>query len=262
MNVLDFGRMKQTGQKITMVTSYDAWSARLIARTGVDCLLVGDSVAMVIHGHPTTLAATTEMMTLHTQAVSRGAPEAFIVADMPFGSYRKGIAPAMECVEQLMRAGASALKLEGVDGHEEVVRNIIGSGVPVMGHLGLTPQSIHGLGGFRVQGRGDEQAETLMRQAKTLEALGCFAIVLECIPSALAAAISQELEIPTIGIGAGVEVDGQVLVLQDMLGMNPDFNPRFLKRYMEGDRLLCEALDCYNSEVKAQAFPTLAESYA
>lgn len=262
MNVFDFGRMKHAGQKITMVTSYDHWSARLVARTPLDCILVGDSVAMVIHGHPNTLAATPEMMALHTHAVFRGAPDKFIVADMPFGSYRKGIASAMDCVEQLMRAGATAVKLEGVDGHEDVIKHIIGSGVPVMGHLGLTPQSIHGLGGFKVQGRDDMQAEHLLRQARALEHLGCFAVVLECIPSALASAITNEISIPTIGIGAGVQVDGQVLVLQDLLGMNMDFKPKFLKRYMEGEKLIREALTTYDAEVKAMIFPTTAESYA
>ncbi|MGZ3709612.1 MAG: 3-methyl-2-oxobutanoate hydroxymethyltransferase, partial [Bdellovibrionota bacterium] len=183
MTIHDFKRMKNEQRKITMVTAYDAWSARLVERSEVDCVLVGDSAAMVMHGFPSTVHATVEMMEMHVAAVARGMRGKWIVGDLPFGSYRKGILPAVEAVERLMRAGAHSVKLEGVWGHEDVIARVVGSGVPVMGHIGLTPQAIHGLGGFRVQGKSEEQAQDLLAQARELERLGCFALVLECVPS-------------------------------------------------------------------------------
>ncbi len=260
-NVLDFQKAKREGNRITMVTCYDTWSARLINATSIDCVLVGDSLAMVVHGHPTTLAASTELMALHVAAVARGAPDKFIVGDMPFLSYRKGLAEAMECVDRIMKAGAHSVKLEGIDGHEEIARHIVQSGVPVMGHLGLTPQSVHQLGGMRVQGREANAEEILLSQARKLEEAGCFAVVLECMPSALAAKVTRHLRIPTIGIGAGPECSGQVLVLQDMLGMNPEFKPKFLKTYLNGAELVVSALNTYDREVKGGVFPTEKESY-
>src|SRR6201993_2102349 len=209
MNVLDFQKMKNEGRKISMVTCYDYSSARAIAESNIDCILVGDSVAMVMHGHPTTLSATTAMIALHTTAVARGAPTKFIVADLPFLSYRKGLKDAMDSVQELMSAGARAVKLEGVRGHTEIVRHIVESGVPVMGHLGLTPQSVNLLGGMKVQARTDAAGEILRSDARALEQAGCFALVLECVPSASARAVTKLLKIPTIGIGAGVSVDGQ-----------------------------------------------------
>ncbi|MDZ4678476.1 MAG: 3-methyl-2-oxobutanoate hydroxymethyltransferase [Oligoflexia bacterium] len=262
MTILDFKKMKTENKKISMVTCYDHWSAQIIAQTNIDCILVGDSLAMVVHGHPSTLQATTEMMTLHTAAVSRGAVKKFIVADMPFLTFRKGVGAAMECVEKLMQAGAHAVKLEGVDGHEDVVRQIVDSGVPVMGHLGLTPQSIHKFGGFKVQGKDDSAAQDIIRQASKLEELGCFSVVLECIPTQVATHITKTLSIPTIGIGAGINVDGQVLVLQDLLGMNNTFKPKFLKQYLKGNELLSNALNNFDTEVKNLKFPTELESYA
>jgi 3-methyl-2-oxobutanoate hydroxymethyltransferase len=262
MTILDFKKAKLESKKISMVTCYDHWSAQIIAKTAIDCVLVGDSLAMVVHGHPSTLQATTEMMALHTAAVSRGAPKKFLVADMPFLTFRKGIGPAMDCVEKLMQAGAHAVKLEGVDGHEDVVRQIVESGVPVMGHLGLTPQSIHKFGGFKVQGKDDSTALDIIRQAKQLEELGCFSMVLECIPAPVAKHITETLNIPTIGIGAGLSVDGQVLVLQDLLGMNDSFMPKFLKHYLKGHEVLAHALNKYDEEVKSLKFPTEAQSYS
>jgi 3-methyl-2-oxobutanoate hydroxymethyltransferase len=259
--VRDFARFKAEGRKISIVTAYDAWTARLIARSTVDAVLVGDSAAMVMHGHATTVAATVALMALHTSAVARSAPEKFIIADLPFLSFRKGIRAAMSAVGTLVRNGAQAVKLEGVDGHAEVIERIVGSGVPVMGHIGLTPQSVHAFGGFRVQGRSEAEAAALLRQARLLQDLGCFSMVLECVPSPLAGRITSELAIPTIGIGAGTGTDGQVLVLQDLWGVDTTHTPRFVRRYIDGERLLTCALNRYDDDVKAIRFPAAEESY-
>src|SRR6266581_7594525 len=256
MNVPGFQEMKDAGCKISMVTCYDYSSARAVAESSVDCILVGDSVAMTMHGYPTTLSATTAMMTLHTAAVARGAPSKFIVADLPFLSYRKGLKDAMDSVEELMRAGAHAVKLEGVRGHAEIVRHIVDSGVPVMGHLGLTPQSINLLGGMKVQARNDAAVEILAAQALELEAAGCFSLVLECVPTEAARQVTDLLKIPTIGIGAGASVSGQVLVYQDVLGLNPGFRPKFLRTYANTFEVIQTALNAYDRDVKAGSFPS------
>jgi 3-methyl-2-oxobutanoate hydroxymethyltransferase len=261
MNVLDFQTMKNEGRKISMVTCYDYSSARAVAASSVDCILVGDSLAMTMHGHATTLSATIAMMALHTAAVVRGAPAKFIVADLPFLSYRKGLQDAIDSVQELMVAGAHAVKLEGVRGHADIVRHIVDSGVPVMGHLGLTPQSVNLLGGMKVQARTEAAAEILVSQARELEAAGCFALVLECVPCEAAATVTELLKIPTIGIGAGARVDGQVLVYQDMLGLNPGFKPKFLKTYADGFELIQAALSNYDQEVKDGTFPSSEETY-
>jgi len=261
-NIRDFARFKAEGRRISMVTAYDAWSARLIARSQVDAVLVGDSAAMVMHGHLTTLPATVQVMAMHTRAVATSVGEKFLIADLPFLSYRKGIPAAMTAVGTLMTSGAHAVKLEGVDGHEELIRHIVGSGVPVMGHVGLTPQSVNKLGGFRVQGRSDTDAAHLIRQAHALEDLGCFSIVLECVPAELAATITSELQLPTIGIGAGAGTDGQVLVLQDLWGVDTSHTPRFVRSYVDGERLLTDALDRYDADVKDARFPGPEESYS
>ena len=195
-SVRDFARFKAEGRRISMVAAYDAWSAAVIARSRVDAILVGDSAAMVLPGHPTTLAATVNMMATHTPAVARAAAGKLVIADLPFLSFRKGLVAAMNAVGALMTNGAHAVKLEGVDGNEDIIRHVIGSGVPVMGHLGLTPQSVHRFGGFRVQGRSPAEADTLVCQAHALEDLGCFAIVLECVPAAVAARPTS-ITIPT-----------------------------------------------------------------
>ena len=260
-SVLDFARFKAEGRRISIVTAYDAWSARLVSGSNVDAVLVGDSAAMVVHGHATTLPATVEMMAMHTRAVAGAAGSKLVIADMPFLSYRKGIGAAMNAVGALMSAGAQAVKLEGVDGHENVIRHIVLSGVPVMGHVGLTPQSVHQLGGFRVQGRNGGDAARLLRQAHALEDLGCFSIVFECVPSEFASRATAELRIPTIGIGAGAGTDGQVLVLQDLWGVDPASAPRFVRRYLDGARLLTSALNQFDEDVKEARFPGPAESY-
>ncbi len=261
-DVLDFARFKAEGRKISIVTAYDAWSARLVARSKVDAILVGDSAAMVMHGHDTTLAATVELMAMHTRAVAASSGDKFLIADMPFLSFRKGIPDAMTAVGALAASGAQAVKLEGIDGHEDVIGHIVGSGVPVMGHIGLTPQSVNRFGGFRVQGRQGADAERLLREAHALEALGCFSIVLECVPAELAASITSELTIPTIGIGAGSGTDGQVLVLQDLWGVDTSHTPRFVRRYIDGECLLTDALDRYAADVKETRFPSPEESYS
>lgn len=259
--ILDFANKKNKKEKISMVTCYDYSFAKIVAESKVDTILVGDSLAQVIHGFPNTLHATIEMMALHTSAVSRGAGSKFVVADMPFMSTRKGLESAMNDVQKLMLAGAHAIKIENVDGHAELIKHIVESGVPVMGHLGLTPQSIHQLGGPKIQGRSQTAAEKLMNDAFIMEQAGCFAIVLELIPSVLAEKVTQNLKIPTIGIGAGSGTDGQVLVLQDMLGMNPEFNPKFLKKFGQEHTHVLEALNHYAEEVSSVAFPKPENGY-
>lgn len=261
-SVREFASFKAEGRKISIVTAYDAWSAHIVATSHVDAILVGDSVAMVVHGHPSTLAATVDLMALHTRSVSRSSGGKFVISDLPFLSTRKGIAEAMTAVGTLMTSGAHAVKLEGVDGHEDVIRQIVTSGVPVMGHIGLTPQSLHQLGGFRVQGRDDADAARLVHQAHVLEDLGCFAIVLECVPAPLAARITSEVAVPTIGIGAGAGTDGQVLVLQDLLGVTAGHRPRFVRTYLDGAQVLSAALDRYDDDVKGLRFPAPEESYS
>ena len=262
MNVQDFIAKKRRGERISMVTCYDAWSARLIAGTAIDCVLVGDSLAMVVHGHDTTLPADSAMMAAHTAAVRRGAPEAFIIGDMPFLSYRGSIEHAVENAGLLMQAGANAVKLEGAAGNVETVRYLVESGIPVMGHLGLTPQSVHQLGGFRVQGRGDEAAARLRREALQLQEAGCFSIVLEAMPAAVANDVSEALAIPTIGIGAGPGTDGQVLVLHDLLGFNTEFRPKFVRTWMDGAGQVRAALDGFHEAVVDGSFPAEEECYS
>jgi 3-methyl-2-oxobutanoate hydroxymethyltransferase len=214
-----------------------------------------------MHGHDTTIPADLDMMSLHVSAARKGAPETLIVADMPFLAHRHGLDRAMTAVERLIRAGGQAVKIEGANGTVDTVRHIVDSGVDVMGHLGLTPQSVHQLGGFKVQGREVAAASRLVDDARRLQDAGCFALVLELVPSELAREITEALAIPTIGIGAGPHTSGQVLVLQDLLGMDPDFKPRFLRTYLDGFNLLREALDRYAVDVRSGAFPSDGESF-
>jgi len=262
LSVLDFEARKCAKQKLSMVTCYDFWSAQILAGTDVDCLLVGDSLAMVMHGFDSTVHADVDLMALHIRAVARGAPNKFIVGDMPFLATRKGLGATMDAVQSLMQAGANSIKIEGEAGQAELIAHIVESGVPVMGHLGLTPQSVHGLGGHKVQAREEAEAQALFESAVRLEEAGCFALVLECVPAGVAARISRRLRIPTIGIGAGPETDGQVLVLQDMLGMNPDFKPKFLRHYGNGREFVGQAVNRFHAEVQHGCFPSKRESYA
>ena len=262
MNVHDFQKMKDEGRRISMITCYDYSSARAVADSNIDCILVGDSLAMTMHGYSNTLSATTAMMALHTAAVAKGAPGKFIIGDLPFLSYRKGLKEAMDAVHELMSAGANAVKLEGVRGHADIVRHIVDSGVPVMGHLGLTPQSVHGLGGMKVQARTNAAVKVLTSEARELEDAGCFALVLECVPRQGARRVTDLLRIPTIGIGAGTHVSGQVLVYQDLIGLNPGFKPKFLRVYANTFEVITTALNAYDGDVKSGAFPSESESYS
>jgi len=258
----DFFRAKSERRKLSMVTCYDYTFARLLSSSAIDAILVGDSAGMVMHGHPSTLSVSVELMRLHTQAVVRGAAGKFVIADMPFLSFRKGLAAALDAAHVFMTAGAHAVKLEGVDGHEDVIQRMAQSGIPVMGHLGLQPQSVHAYGGFRVQGRSDHSARDIVRQATALEELGAFAMVLECVPANLAWEITKALRIPTIGIGAGAGCDGQILVLQDLLGMSVDFRPKFARPFLDGARSVLDAVACFDEAVKKGTFPTAEESYS
>lgn len=258
---MTFQKMKQEGKKISMVTCYDFWSAQILNQSAIDCILVGDSAAMVMHGYSTTLPATVEVMALHCEAVVRGAPQKWVIGDLPFLSYRKSLNHNMKSVETLMRTGIQAVKLEGAIGNLDLVKYLVESGIPVMGHLGLTPQSIYQLGGFKVQGREQSAADLIEQQAIALQEHGCYALVLECVPTQLGEKISQRLNIPTIGIGAGPHTDGQVLVLQDLLGFNTGFKPKFLRSFLNGGELILSALNKFDSSVKQQEFPTSQESY-
>jgi 3-methyl-2-oxobutanoate hydroxymethyltransferase len=261
MNINDFQNKKSLKQKISMVTCYDYTFAKIINETPIDCILVGDSLAMVMHGYETTLNADTSLMALHTRAVANGARSKFIIGDLPFLSYRSDLKTFMDSVKDIMQAGAHAVKLEGADGNLAYIKHCVESGVPVMGHLGLTPQAIHQLGGFKVQGKEPEAFEKIYHDALALEKAGCFSIVLECVPAPLSQKISQDLKIPTIGIGAGSHTDGQVLVLQDLLGMNENFKPKFLRKYLDGAHLIRDALAHFHEDVGSQNFPLDKESY-
>ena len=262
MTVLDFVSKKRNREPISMVTSYDSWSASLINQTEIDCVLVGDSVAMTLYGYDTSLHVDTNTIAAHTAAVRRALPDKFLIADMPFLSCRKGLADTMGNVEKLMRSGANAIKLEGAAGNIDTVAHIVESGIPVMGHLGLTPQSVYQLGGHKVQARSCETADLLNDHAQALERAGCFSLVLEAVPSDTAARVARSLAIPVIGIGAGPDVDGQVLVLQDLLGITTGHKPKFVRQWLDGAHLITKALNEYHHEVVGRTFPTKQESYS
>ncbi|OLD36226.1 MAG: 3-methyl-2-oxobutanoate hydroxymethyltransferase [Myxococcales bacterium 13_1_40CM_2_68_15] len=254
--------MKQAGERITMLTAYDAAFARLLDRAGTDVLLVGDSLGMVVQGHDTTLPVTMDQMVYHCAAVKRGIQRAHLVVDMPFGSYQGSADEAVKnAVRLIAEGGAESVKIEGGAEYAEIVRRIIRAGVPVMGHIGLTPQSVHKLGGYVVQGRTEDKAEKLLADARALEAAGCYSLILEMMPTELSAEIARALSIPVIGIGAGAGCDGQVLVIYDLLGMNPDFSPKFVKRYLDLGVLIREAVTRYNDEVKHGVFPGPEHSF-
>jgi len=262
MNILKLPERKRRQDKIVMVTCYDYTSARIVEQSEVDMILVGDSAAMVMHGHNSTLPIDIDMMAWHVASVRKGAPRKFIVGDLPFLSYRKSLADTMEAVSKLMQAGSEAVKLEGIAGNEQTVSHIVQSGVPVMGHIGLTPQAVNQLGGFHVQGGNDEDRKRLKQEALACQAAGCFALVLECVPETLAAEITASLSIPTIGIGAGSQTDGQVLVMQDLLGLNQDFKPKFVRRYLDGNQQWLDAFNRYARDVRDGSFPASEERYA
>ncbi len=255
-------RMKAAGERITALTAYDATFARLIDASGADVILVGDSLGMVIQGHGSTLPVTMDEMVYHLRAVARGVTRAHLVGDMPFMSYQASADEAVKNAGRLVaEGGAEAVKLEGGEDFAEVIRRIVRAGIPVMGHIGLTPQSVHRMGGYVVQGRDEEKAGRLLADAVALEQAGCSSIVLEGMPLELAGAITQKVAIPTIGIGAGPHCDGQILVSYDLLGMNADFAPRFVKRYAELHRVIGEAVGRYVSEVREGVVPAEEPSF-
>lgn len=262
MNVLDFKRKKEQREKISMLTCYDYPSARIIAQSSIDCVLIGDSVAMAVYGYDNTMMASMDMMELHTSAVARGLSKQFKITDLPFLCHRESYAKTLQHVKRLLQAGAQAIKIEGADLQVcQTIENLVTAGIPIIGHIGLTPQYIHQLGGFIVQGKQEEQAASIAQQAKNLESAGCFAIVLECVPKDLAKDITQSLTIPTIGIGAGPDTDGQVLVWHDVLGLQPSFKPRFVKHFISGEKFLLEGIDAYVKQVKDNHFPSSEYTY-
>ncbi len=259
--IQDFQIMKNEKKKISLVTCYDYWSARIIDESDIDAVLVGDSAAMVMHGFETTVNAELKMMCYHIEAVKRGLKNKFLIGDLPFLAHRKNLNYLMESVDRFIKAGAQAVKIEGADGNLEMIEHLVKSGVPVMGHLGLTPQSVHQLGGFKLQGKDELTAKKIFQDSLLLQQAGCFSIVLEMIPAETAKKITDELEIPTIGIGAGTFTSGQVLVLQDLLGLNKNFNPKFVRKYLDGYDLIKTALNNFNKDIKEEKFPGINESY-
>ena len=254
--------MKQAGEKIAMLTAYDFTMARILDRSGVDVLLVGDSASNVMAGHETTLPITLDQMIYHASSVVRAVQRALVVVDLPFGSYQGNSKEALQSTIRIMKeAGAHAVKLEGGREVVESVVRILTAGGPVMGHLGLTPQSIYKFGTYSVRAREEQEAERLLEDALALQEAGCFGLVLEKIPSKLAQKVASTLSIPVIGIGAGSGVDGQVLVMHDMLGLNSEFSPRFLRRYLQLDGLVTEAVQAYIRDVRSGDFPSPAEQY-
>lgn len=262
MNVLDLPAFKAAGRKIVVVTCYDAVFARLLEESGVDLLLVGDSVNQVVAGHETTLSATLDQMIYHAASVKRGSRRSLIFVDLPFLTYQVSIEDAIRNAGRVLQeSGAHGVKLEGGQTMADTVRALVDRGIPVMGHLGLTPQSVHALGGYRVQGRDAPAADRLLADARALEEAGAAAIVLELLPAELATRISRSLTIPTIGIGAGPGCDGQVLVLHDMLGLNDQFNPKFLKRFAGLGEAVRTAVRAYGAEVRDGRYPAAEHSF-
>ena len=252
----------QTQRKITCLTAYDYPTARLLDEAGVDILLVGDSLGMVVLGYENTLPVTLEEMLHHTRAVRRGVRRALLVADMPYGSYHAEVAESVRnAVRFVKEAGAEAVKVEGGERRLELIARLVEAEIPVMGHIGLTPQSLHALGGFKVQGRTLEAADQLLRDARAVEAAGAFSIVLESVPRELAVRITQQLRIPTIGIGAGPECDGQILVFHDMMGLTFGSLPKFARRYANLAEVITRAASEYCQDVRSGQFPLDAESY-
>lgn len=254
--------MKEKNERISMLTAYDFSMARIVDEGGIDIILVGDSASNVMAGHETTLPITLDQMIYHAQSVVRGVKRALVVVDLPFGTYQGNSKLALESATRIMKeSGAHAVKLEGGEEVQDSVKRILSSGIPVMGHLGLVPQSIYKFGTYTVRAKEEAEAQQLRDDAKLLEALGCFAIVLEKIPAHLAKEVSESLHIPTIGIGAGMDCDGQVLVVHDMLGITKEFKPRFLRRYAELYDTMKNAVEQYVSDVKNRDFPNETEQY-
>ncbi len=255
-------KMKFDKEKITMLTAYDFTTAKMVDAGGIDAILVGDSASNVMAGFETTLPITLDHMIYHAQCVVRGVERALVVVDLPFGSYQSNSDKALDSAVRIMKESqAHAIKLEGGREVEDSIKKIVNAGIPVMGHLGLTPQSIYQFGTYKVRAKEEDEADKLLKDAKLLEELGCFAIVLEKIPAKLAKMVSENISIPTIGIGAGADCDGQVLVYHDMVGMNKDFSPKFLRRYLDLYSEITGAVSQYVKDVKSAEFPNDQESY-
>ncbi len=255
-------KMKAAGEKISMLTAYDFSFAKIIDGAGIDVILVGDSASNVMAGHETTLPITLDQMIYHASSVIRGVDRCLVVVDLPFGSYQSNSEIALASAVRIMKeTGGHSIKLEGGEEVLDSIKKIVSGGIPVMGHLGLTPQSIYKFGTYTVRAKEEDEANKLRRDAKLLEEAGCFAIVLEKIPAALAKEVSESISIPTIGIGAGGNCDGQVLVMHDMLGINTEFKPRFLRQYLNIHEQATKAVQQYISDVKAKDFPNESEQY-
>lgn len=261
MTIPEFQRYKKQGKKLTVVTAYDALFTRIVEQAGLEVILVGDSLGMVVQGKPNTLSVTMEDMLYHTRLVAQAAQRALVIGDMPFMSYQASVEDAVRNAGRFLQAGAAAVKIEGGAAVVDRVEAMTRFGIPVMGHLGMTPQSVNQSGGYTVKGKAQEEAETITGDAKALEAAGAFAVVLECMPTGLAQRITDVLSIPTIGIGAGQGCDGQVLVLYDLLGLFDDFVPKFVKPYAHLKADALQALRRYKEEIECGKFPTDAESY-
>ena len=254
--------MKDNGEKISMLTSYDFTSAGIVDKAGIDVILVGDSASNIMAGHETTLPITLDQMIYHASSVIRGVGRALVVVDLPFGTYQSDSQAALESAIRIMKeSGSHAVKLEGGKQIKDSIKRIIKAGIPVMGHLGLTPQSIYKFGTYTVRAKEDKEANQLIEDAHLLEKIGCFAIVLEKVPSKLAEKVAKEINIPIIGIGAGSHVDGQVLVLHDLVGMTKEFNPRFLRRYMNLHDDMINAISNFSDDIKSGSFPNENEQY-
>ena len=262
VTVKSLQEMKDNSEKVSMLTSYDFTSASIVDKAGIDVILVGDSASNIMAGHETTLPITLDQMIYHATSVIRGVQRALVVVDLPFGTYQSDSQAALESAIRIMKeSGSHAVKLEGGKQIKDSIKRIIKAGIPVMGHLGLTPQSIYKFGTYTVRAKDDKEANQLIEDAHLLEKIGCFAIVLEKVPSKLAEKVAKEISIPIIGIGAGSKVDGQVLVLHDLVGMTKEFNPRFLRRYMNLHDDMITAISNYSDDVKSGNFPNENEQY-
>ena len=262
ITVKSLQEMKDNGDKISMLTSYDYTTAGIVDKSGIDVILVGDSASNIMAGHETTLPITLDQMIYHASSVIRAVKRALVVVDLPFGTYQSDSQAALESAIRIMKeSGSHAVKLEGGKQIKDSIKRIINAGIPVMGHLGLTPQSIYKFGTYTVRAKEEEEAKQLVTDAKYLEKIGCFAIVLEKVPSSLAEKVAKEIKIPIIGIGAGNKVDGQVLVLHDLIGMTKEFNPRFLRRYMNLHDDMIDAISKFSKDIKKGSFPNKNEQY-
>ena len=262
VTVKSLQEMKENGEKISMLTSYDFTSAGIVDKAGIDVILVGDSASNIMAGHETTLPITLDQMIYHASSVIRGVERALVVVDLPFGTYQSDSQAALESAIRIMKeSGSHAVKLEGGKQIKDSIKRIIKAGIPVMGHLGLTPQSIYKFGTYTVRAKEEKEAKLLIEDAHLLEKIGCFAIVLEKVPSKLAKKVAKEISIPIIGIGAGSHVDGQVLVLHDLVGMTKEFNPRFLRRYMNLHDEMINAISNFSDDIKSGSFPNENEQY-